>query len=767
MKFKKCAVIGLGLIGGSIAAAIKGQQLAGYVVAYTPRQDHLRIAEHFEYIDVGAEDIASCVHHADLVIIAAPVAAFESIFAELSRLPSDWLAVNVIVTDVGSVKGLVLKLAAQYIPHLAFIAGHPIAGSEKSGILAVNPRLFESHLCVLLTHESDTAKSKAKPDDYQKIKQLWENLGAQVVDMPADEHDRVFAATSHLPHLLAFSLVDTLAGDEAQRAIFQFAASGFRDFTRIAASDPVMWHDIFFANKAHILRAIDDFSSGLNMLRATLDEDDHEGILGILTRSQAARKHFQAVLEQRTFTSLRHSTLQQQTSNGVIMAQHTVQHFLLQPGGKCLGEIYIPGDKSISHRSIMFGALAEGETQIHGFLEGEDALATLQAFRDMGVVIEGPKDGEVVVHGVGLYGLKQPKGDIYVGNSGTTIRLLSGLLAAQSFASRMIGDDTIMRRPMARVAEPLTRMGAQVEISEQGTPPVVIRPAGQTLTPIDYTMPVVSAQVKSAILLAGLYADGVTKVQEIGPARDHTERMLKAFGCDIKVSSDRQITLKGQQSLKAIELHVPADISSAAFFLVATSIAKDGESILKNIGMNPTRTGVIEILRLMGADIKVENERIMGGEPVADLHVTGQQLQGIQIPERLVPLAIDEFPAIFIAAACAIGVTKLTGAQELRVKESDRIAAMAEGLKTLGVEAVPQPDGIVIHGKGTDADSAATIFTGGEIDTFGDHRIAMAFTVAALRATKTILVKDIAHVATSFPGFMETAQLAGLAITKI
>jgi len=233
------------------------------------------------------------------------------------------------------------------------------------------------------------------------------------------------------------------------------------------------------------------------------------------------------------------------------------------------------------------------------------------------------------------------------------------------------------------------------------------------------------------------------------------------------VSSDRQITLKGQQSLKAIELHVPADISSAAFFLVATSIAKDGESILKNIGMNPTRTGVIEILRLMGADIKVENERIMGGEPVADLHVTGQQLQGIQIPERLVPLAIDEFPAIFIAAACAIGVTKLTGAQELRVKESDRIAAMAEGLKTLGVEAVPQPDGIVIHGKGTDADSAATIFTGGEIDTFGDHRIAMAFTVAALRATKTILVKDIAHVATSFPGFMETAQLAGLAITKI
>lgn len=751
--FTKCAVIGLGLIGGSLAAAIKARQLATQVVAYSLQKDHLQIAEHLGYIDSGCMSFNDCVKDADLIVIATPVSAFESVFKALSVLPKSWFHKDVVLTDVGSVKSSIMQLADEYVPELPFIPGHPIAGSERSGILAVNPALFENHIVVLTVPEQLESCALAA------VKGLWVAVGATVVCMPDQEHDRIFAVTSHLPHLLAFSLVDTLAGDVAQQAIFQFAAGGFRDFTRIAASDPVMWHDIFFANKSNIIQAVDEFSEGLQRLKAALNSENHETILGILTRSQAARQHFQAVLEQRSFSSIERQTLKSRD----FMSSSNKQHFILQPGGHCSGDMTIPGDKSISHRSIMFGALAQGVTKIQGFLEGEDALATLQAFRDMGVVIEGPKNGEVIVHGVGLHGLKQPSGDIYVGNSGTTIRLLTGLLAAQKFPSRLIGDVSVMGRPMGRVAEPLTRMGAQISISDKGTPPVVITPASAKLKGIQYTMPVVSAQVKSALLLAGLYADGKTQVNEIGPARDHTERMLTAFGCKVDVNG-QTISMVGEQSLTAIhELTIPADISSAAFFIVGASIAAGSDLYLRNIGINPTRTGVIEILKLMGADITFENQRQVGSEPVADLHVKAAPLRGILIPEHLVPLAIDEFPALFIAAACAEGVTKLTGAHELRVKESDRIAAMAQGLTTLGVLAEPQFDGIIIHGKGN-GDLTTPIFTGGEIETFNDHRIAMSFTLAALRASQTILVKDTGHVATSFPGFQEKAQMAGLSI---
>lgn len=774
MKLKKCAVIGLGLIGGSLASAIKARGLAEKVVAFTPRSDHLRIAEHLHYIDQGADTLAIAVQDADLIVIATPVAAFEQVMLDLAQLPTNWFAPDCIITDVGSVKACITDLARQHLPHLTFVPGHPIAGSEKSGILAVNDCLFENHL-VVLTHDDHATNAEVEHiPGYQTLTRLWQAVGAKVILMPVSEHDRVFAVTSHLPHLLAFSLVDTLAGDPAQQAIFQFAASGFRDFTRIAASDPTMWHDIFFANKPNILAAIDEFSAGLAQLKQAINDENHEAVLGVLTRSQAARQHFQVVLEQRAFQTISTQTLSTQPGSSPLnqfneskdtMSVSAVENFLMQPGGQVTGTLQVPGDKSISHRSIMFGALAEGVTHIQGFLEGEDALATLQAFRDMGVVIEGPKDGEVIVHGVGLHGLEAPSGDIYVGNSGTTIRLLTGLLAAQKFKSRLIGDPTIMRRPMGRVADPLTRMGAQIKIADSGTPPVEITPAGQRLKAIQYTMPVVSAQVKSALLLAGLYADGVTEIQEIGPARDHTERMLTAFGCKIDVNGPL-IRLQGGQTLTATELTVPADISSAAFFLVAASIAPGSDLTLLQVGMNPTRIGVLEILKLMGADIKFENQGFIGGEPVADLRVRYAPLQGIQIPEALVPLAIDEFPALFVAAACAQGITRLTGAQELRVKESDRIAAMAKGLTTLGITAEPQPDGIIIHGKGTD-DPSTPVFSGGEIETFGDHRIAMAFCMSALRATKTILVKDIVHVATSFPGFMNLAQMAGLSMAAV
>ena len=425
--------------------------------------------------------------------------------------------------------------------------------------------------------------------------------------------------------------------------------------------------------------------------------------------------------------------------------------FQVEPGGSLQGRALVPGDKSISHRAIMLGALADGVTEIDGFLEGADALGTLHAFRAMGVWIDGPTAGRVVIHGAGLDGLTAPDGPLDLGNSGTSMRLLAGLLAAQRFDSTLIGDESLSGRPMRRVTEPLGRMGALIETEEHGTPPLVIR-GGRALHGIDYESPVASAQVKSAILLAGLYATGRTCVREPAESRDHTERMLTGFGWSV-TRTGLTSCVEGGGRLKARAIDVPADISSAAFFLVGATIAPDSDLVLEHVGWNPTRTGVVEILRLMGADIEVIAEREAGGEPVADLRVRSAPLQGIDIPEALVPRAIDEFPVLFVAAACARGRTRLTGAGELRVKESDRIQVMADGLAALGVDVQPTDDGIVIEGGA---------ISGGRVDSHGDHRIAMSFAVAGLRATGPIRIDDCHNVNTSFPGFAALARGLGL-----
>jgi 3-phosphoshikimate 1-carboxyvinyltransferase len=435
--------------------------------------------------------------------------------------------------------------------------------------------------------------------------------------------------------------------------------------------------------------------------------------------------------------------------------------FIVQPGGCLTGQMRVPGDKSISHRSIMLGALAEGVTEVSGFLEGEDSLNTLRCFRRMGVKIEDPETlgaGRVRIHGVGLHGLKKPDGTLWLGNSGTSMRLMSGIIAGQDFDAVMEGDESLSRRPMRRVTEPLALMGAQIDTQDGGRPPLRVH-GGSALKGISYVMPMASAQVKSCVLLAGLYASGETCVTEPAPTRDHTERMLQGFGYEVRrVAGEGGVStvcLSGGGSLKATTIDVPADISSAAFFLVAASIAPGSDLVLEHVGINPTRTGIIEILRLMGAQIEVQNERTVGGEPVADLRVRSAELKGISIPEALVPLAIDEFPVLFIAAACAQGETILTGAEELRVKESDRIQVMADGLNALGVDAQPTADGMVIRGGA---------LHGGEVTTHGDHRIGMSFAVAALRASGEIRIHDCENVNTSFPGFVELAQRAGLRI---
>jgi len=427
--------------------------------------------------------------------------------------------------------------------------------------------------------------------------------------------------------------------------------------------------------------------------------------------------------------------------------------YIAAPGGILQGNIRVPGDKSISHRAIMLGALADGVTEVEGFLEGEDSLATLRAFQAMGVSIERPGPGRVIIHGVGLHGLRAPEGPIYLGNSGTSMRLLSGILAAQPFDTVLEGDASLMQRPMKRVTVPLGQMGARIDTSGAGTPPLKIH-GGRALEGVQYEMPVASAQVKSALLLAGLYAGGETCVTEPAPTRDHTERMLESFAWPVQ-RRDGCICVQGGARLRATRLRVPADISSAAFFMVGAALVPGSEVVLEEVGVNPTRIGIIHILRLMGADIQLLHERLAGGEPVADIRVRGGELRGIRIPEVDVPLAIDEFPAVFIAAACARGTTVLTGAEELRVKESDRIQVMADGLQALGIDARPTTDGMVIEGGA---------LHGGEVDSHGDHRIAMAFAMAALRASGEIRILDCANVATSFPGFDVLARRAGIGL---
>lgn len=427
--------------------------------------------------------------------------------------------------------------------------------------------------------------------------------------------------------------------------------------------------------------------------------------------------------------------------------------WLASPGTPLRGELSIPGDKSVSHRAIMFAALADGVSRIDGFLEGEDTRATAAIFERLGVRIETPSASQRIVHGVGIDGLRGSDAALDCGNAGTGMRLLAGLLAAQSFDSVLVGDASLSGRPMRRVTGPLSKMGARIDTEEGGLPPLRIH-GGQALQGIDYTLEVASAQVKSAVLLAGLYAQGETVVHEPHPTRDYTERMLAAFGAEIEFSPG-YARLRGGQRLRATDVVVPADFSSAAFFLVAASVVPGSELRLRAVGLNPRRTGLLSALRLMGADIREENRAEQGGEPVADLLVRYAPLRGVEVPEALVPDMIDEFPALFVAAACAEGPTVVRGAAELRVKESDRLGTMAAGLRSLGLQVDETPDGATIH---------PGALQGGSIDSHGDHRIAMSFAIAGQRAAAPVQVGDVANVATSFPGFDALARDAGFGL---
>ncbi len=740
--FEKIAIIGLGLIGASLAQALKNNQLAD-IIGIDANTDSVRAGLDVGLLSFGSSDVYQGVQGADIIVIAVPVKAIKGVLSDIKKAMDDnLLSPSCVITDVGSTKMSVVQQATEVFGKMPshFVPAHPIAGAENSGFLARNPKLFVAHKVIICPDEH------ADPKAVMMVQTLWQSIGADVVFMSAARHDEVLAYTSHLPHLIAFALTEQMARHDDNLDIFRYAAGGFRDFSRIAASSPIMWHDIFLANKTALLTALDKFQSELSEFKTLITNEDSEKILHRLTTARHARRHFG------------HMLLNNQSIKDIAM---TEQSYHIRPSTHIKGTITVPGDKSISHRSIMFGSLADGVTNVSGFLQGEDALATLQAFKDMGVRIE--RDGDkVTIHGVGVDGLQAPQNPLYMGNSGTSMRLLAGILSAQKFDSVMTGDVSLSKRPMERVAAPLRLMGAKIQSTgEKGTAPLSIT-GNQTLQAIDYQLPVASAQIKSCLILASLWAKGTTVITEPEVSRDHTERMLNAFGYPV-ITDGNKISITGGGRLTACDIVVPADISSAAFFMVLGAIGGGKGLTIEKVGMNPTRTGVIDILKLMGADISISNETVVGGEPIADITVRPSNLQGIDIPEALVPLAIDEFPVLFVAASCATGVTKLTGAKELRVKESDRIQVMADGLTSLGVECTVLDDGIIIQGKGRAGERNA-VFGGGVIESHHDHRIAMSFSVASARACDDIIIHGTETVATSFPNFANLANLVGLNI---
>jgi 3-phosphoshikimate 1-carboxyvinyltransferase len=424
---------------------------------------------------------------------------------------------------------------------------------------------------------------------------------------------------------------------------------------------------------------------------------------------------------------------------------------VIRPSQGLRGELTPPGDKSLSHRAVMFASLAEGTTEITGFLAGEDTLNTARAMRQLGVFIEERGATVLIVQGKGLRGLTEPEGILDLGNSGTGMRLLAGLLAGQPFFSVLTGDRYLVKRPMGRIVGPLRSMGAVIDGRAGGMlAPLAIRGAGDAVAAIDYASPVASAQVKSAVLLCGLFADGVTSVTEPHKSRDHTERMLRSFGVEVQETGLR-VSVRGGQVLRSPgRLELPADISSAAFFAVAASIVPGSDLLIRNVGINPTRTGIIDVLLAMGADLSLVNERKQAGEPVADIRVRHRRLRGTTVAGDLIPRLIDEIPVLAVAASLAEGTTVIRDAQELRVKESDRIAAVTGELRKLGADIRELPDGLEITGR--------TRLLGGNCESRGDHRIAMAAAVAGLAAERTTTVRDTEWIATSFPGFEETLK---------
>lgn len=711
--FRRIAIVGVGLIGGSLALALRRAGLASEIVGIGRTQQNLDVALARGIVDRAGQDPA-LVKGCELVVLATPGA----LLAPSAEAIAPHLDAGAIVTDAGSTKaGVVRECAAALGGRARFVGAHPIAGTESSGAAAAEGDLFRGARCVL------TPVAGTDADALARVRALWEAVGMDVVEMAPEAHDELLALTSHVPHLLAFALTGAAAAFRAARAgapdPFAFAGPSFRDATRVASSSPEMWRDILLGNAPAVRAALASVRTRLDVLEAAIVAGDAERIGALIDAARTVKR----------------------AANEAAAKPDVVT--VAPAAGALRGSIAVPGDKSIAHRALLFGGLAEGTTVIRGVGQGEDNQSTMRVLRGLGVTVvrEG---GEVRVTGHGFAGLRAPESVLDCGNSGTTMRLLTGILAGAPFDATLDGDASLRKRPMRRVVEPLARMGAAIDTTE-GRPPVTVH--GRPLRPAEFTLNVASAQVKTALILAGLNTKGRTVVEEPGASRDHTERLLPAFGATVERPRPNVVAITGPQVLRACSIDVPGDPSAAAFWLVAASIVPGSRVVVRGVSTNPTRIGAIDVLRTMGARITERPVQSLGEEPVADLEVEAAPLHGTVVAGDAMLRAIDEFPVLAVAAAAARGTTRFADGAELRVKESDRIAAMAVGLRALGVAVEESEDGMVVHGGR---------LGGGTVESHADHRIAMAFVVAALAAGAPVTIRGADAIAVSDPGFLLT-----------
>lgn len=711
---RRLGIVGVGLLGGSLGLVARRDGLAEEVVGLGRTKKNLATALERGCVDrVGTSP--EVLAGADLVVLATPIGTLAASASAVSK----HLAPDAVVTDVGSSKAGVVEACTKALGAGArFVGSHPIAGMETSGAGAARDDLFVGARCVLTPVAGTDAAA------LEQVRALWEALGMHVDETSPEEHDRLLALTSHLPHVAAWALARTVADARGSGPDpLRFSGPSLRDMTRIAGASTEMWRDILLANADSVLVQVDSFRARVNDLAAAVAERDGSAIDEILQAAAAFRR-----------------ALVPPTSEGENDAE------VVSAAPPLRGLVELPGDKSIGHRSLILGALAHGTTRISGLSSGEDNASTLSVLRALGV--DSLRDGDRVwIHGRGFDGLAEPRGVLDCGNSGTTIRMMAGVLAGRPFSATLDGDASLRKRPMARVTEPLAAFGASVE-TDAGRPPIRIRGGG--LRAGEVVLPVASAQVKTALLFAGLQADGATTVAEPALSRDHTERLLPVFGVDVERPDPLSVRVTGPARLEAACIDIPGDPSAAAFWLVAASIVPGSRLELRRVSVNPTRTGAIDVLQQMGAKITIVARDPIGQEPVADIVVESAALHGTDVSGDTMLRAIDEFPALAVAAAVADGETRFADGNELRVKESDRIAAMTQGLARLGVDVREAPDGMVVRGGGG--------IGAGEVETYRDHRIAMAFAIAGLVSRGEVRVREAEVMAVSDPGFLMTLR---------
>lgn len=730
--FNKISIVGMGLIGGSIGMACVRHALAREVMAVVRREEakaevRARDAAHDVTLDIE-EGVAG----ADLVIFAADLDAVP----RLAHQAAPAISTETIVTDVSSVKAdIVRRLEETFAGVCRFVGSHPMAGGEHAGIAHASPDLFRNAICLV------TPTERTDPDALETVTRFWRRLGCTVKPLSPEAHDEAVALVSHLPHAAVAALMNAIGRAGDPRATMACGGPSFRDVTRIGASPPEMWAQICLHNRGVLLDVVRRFRDEAARFSQALEAGDADALRAFF--AEARRVKALAVEPARPVEAVAARAAARPTFRPAVTLPDPI---VVRRPAEVRGPVEVPGDKSISHRAVIFSSIADGASTVDNLLAGEDVVCTLDIMRALGVGVEWSSDASVRIEGVGLDGLRAPGEVLWCGNSGTSMRLLAGLLAGQPFRSVLDGDESLRRRPMRRIIEPLTKMGAVV----QGTPPEGTAPltiSGGRLRPVGYLSPVASAQVKACILLAALSADGVTSVTEPRQSRDHTERMLPDYGVEVK-RHEHTVALEGGQRLTACDLVVPGDFSSAMFFIVLAACTPGSMLTVRRVGLNPTRIAGLRILQRMGAEIGFETSDYLegaGAEPRGDIIVLGGELTATTIQGDEVPTAIDELPILAVAAARAEGRTVIKDAAELRVKESDRIATTVANLRAMGAHAEETDDGMIIDGPAA--------LRGAALDSFGDHRIAMAFAVAGMLADGETAIRNTACIATSFPGF--------------